>query len=94
MIIIIKIIIKTITIIIIIIITIIIMIIIRMIGFSIYHTHIRNISVKKQLPRTMISTDTLNEWKFPQSNTKLKSQVKVKKSQVKENELNTFIRIV
>ena len=42
----------------------------------------------------MISTDTLNEWKFPQSNTKLKSQVKVKKSKVKENESNTFIMIV
>ena len=39
----------TIIIIIIIIITIIIMIIIRMIGFSIYHTHIRNISVKKAI---------------------------------------------
>ena len=42
----------------------------------------------------MISTDTLSEWKFQQSNTKLKSQVKVKKSKVKENELNTFIMII
>ena len=39
----------------------------------------------------MIYTNTLNEWKFQQSNTKLKSQNKVQKSKVKENELNTFI---
>ena len=47
--------------------------------------------LKKQLPKTMIYTNTLNEWKFQQSNTKLKSQNKVRKSKVKENELNTFI---